>query len=176
MTPYTPYVPSFPSMGPTASQFNYVPPTQSLETILGGLHGTGSTFGMPWAPGYTAAPSIGTPMRPTAPTAPVSPIPPGPTLDPAMAARLAMQNRARSMLNMPAITPGTPQYQQWMMNYNKQQALRGMWSPAERSGGGMGGGMGGAGRGVSSGGGGGFDGGFGGGDVGAGSHGGRPAY
>jgi hypothetical protein len=59
---YTPYKPSFPSMAPTAQPFNYKPPAESLQHILGGLKGTGSTFGMPWQAGYTAQPGITAPM------------------------------------------------------------------------------------------------------------------
>ena len=199
--PYQPYTPSYPSMNPTASSFNYQPPAQDLQSILGGLKGTGSTFGLPWQPGYTAQPGITTPMvpQPGVPTtgpvgplnpagvnprpygpAPVAPQPPvvppagggGGIQDLQNQSSLLFHNNFRSKLGLPPLTPGTPQYQQWLMN---QQRNGGMpaWMPPERAGSGMGGGMGGAGRASS---GGSFAGGSHGGDIGAGTHGGHPTY
>jgi hypothetical protein len=164
---FTPYQPSYPSMNPTASQFNFQPPTQNLQQILGGLQGTGSTFGMPWQAGYTAQPGMAAhpvPARPAAPAAggfaaPGQAPPPG----------LAWHNQVLAKLGLPPIQPGTPQYQQWMMNQQRQG--QNPWDPAGRAGSGIGGGMGGFGGG---GGGGAFAGGGGAGDPGAGSHGGQP--
>jgi hypothetical protein len=156
MADYTPYVPSYPSMAPTASSFNYQPPTQNLQTILGGLQGTGSTFGMPWAPGYTAQPGITTPMGrgvsqlnpqgvnpfpfrggPVTPARPAAPAaaPAAPAMDPQTAIRLASQNNLRARLGLSPLAPGTPQYQQWMRSQNQMPAWAG---PAERAGGGIG--------------------------------------
>jgi hypothetical protein len=160
---YTPYQPSFPTMAPTASQFNYQPPpANDLQTILGGLKGTGSTFGMPWSPGYTAQPGITTPMmgrgRGMLPSplnpAGVNPAPFGPVgppakpanqfggagmgiagMDPAMQLKLNMTNHTRQMFGMPPLAPGTPEFANWMHQQNMMPAWAG---PAGQGGGGGG--------------------------------------
>jgi hypothetical protein len=186
---YQPYTPSFPSMGPTASQFNYRPPPRNdLQTIMGGLHGTGSTFGLPWQAGYTAQPGITTPMtgdvgplnpggvnpHPYGPvTPPVTPPVAGgggvPGLDVQGQFDLNSHNNLRSKLGLPPIGPGSPEYTSWLQNRNRMPS----WAePADRSGGGIAGGRGG----YPGGHGGSFAGGSGGGDIGAGSHGGHPTY
>ncbi|HEX4571512.1 MAG TPA: hypothetical protein VH184_13865 [Dongiaceae bacterium] len=82
---------------------------------------------------------------------------------------LAWANHVRGMLNLPALTPGTPQYDQWLRSQGQGPYGAGGWAPPGAAQGG--GGMGGLGGGHS---GGAFAGGGGAGDPGAGSHGGQP--
>lgn len=143
------FTPSFPSMAPTAPAFNYNPPAgNDLQTIMGGLKGTGSTLGLPWAAGNTAQPGITSPMgrtggplnpnnvnafpygggppgAPAAPAAPTTPGQGGQMNMPWFAQQaLNMSNAARSKFNQPPIAFGTPEFAQWQ----KQQNLSPQWA------------------------------------------------
>jgi hypothetical protein len=142
------FSPSFPSATPSAPAFNYQPPpANDLQTIMGGLKGTGSTLGLPWAAGNTQQPGITTPMGrtggplnpndvnaypfrggpPGQPAAPAAPQQPGfgqPQLPYYAQHALAMTNHARAQMNMPPIAPGTPEFGQWQ----KQQNLSPAWA------------------------------------------------
>jgi hypothetical protein len=141
------FTPSFPQMAPTAPAFNYKPPAgNDLQTIMGGLKGTGSTLGLPWAAGNTAQPGITTPMGRTG--GPLNPAgvdafpygggPPKPPVAPAAQPQhqgfdmssmpyyaqhaLMATNHARSQFGMDPIAPGTPEFGAWQKRQNLSPA------------------------------------------------------